>query len=126
MRVASRPGVEFTCTRSICFVLTVNSTTHSSKSPILQVNWGTPPAVRGVGGYSYTVVAQDDPDYDSIRWPDNRIRLGPMATGFTTPPLEPGTNYRIGINLVANSYADLYPDLPESMQRFSEEFTISE
>ena len=70
------------------------SPTHSKGQPsceqVLTVQWETPYAVRGVGGYSYTIVDQNDPFYDLKRRPDEIIDLNSSATSFTTPPLGSG------------------------------------
>jgi len=72
----------------------LTSPTHgkgqTSCDEVLTVEWETPQAVRGVGGYSYTIVDQDDPNYDSVRWPDQVINLDASTTSFTTPPLGSG------------------------------------
>lgn len=79
----------------------ITSPTHikgqTSCERVLTVEWETPNATLGVGGYSYTIVSQDDPYYDINRTPDETIDLDASVTSFTTPPLEPGHIWEFNI-----------------------------
>lgn len=82
----------------------LTSPTHSlgqiSSIQVLTVEWETPWAYGGVGGYSYTIVSQDDPIYDVHRTPDDTIDLDASATSFTTQPLEPGHIWEFNIRTI--------------------------
>ena len=82
----------------------LTSPTHTKGQPsceqVLTLQWETPAAVRGVGGYSFTIVSQDNPYYDTNRWPDGTIDLGPSTTSYTTPPLEVGHIWEFNIRTV--------------------------
>lgn len=62
----------------------------STCSPSLSIQWVRPTNSDALAGYSYSVVNQDDPNYDTLRSPDTTVDLGPDITTFTTPPLDAG------------------------------------
>ena len=64
------------------------------------MEWEEPFALRDVGGYSYAIVSQDDPAYDSLRTPDAAIDLDASITGLTTAPLEPGHTWEVNVRTV--------------------------
>lgn len=82
----------------------LTSTTHDKGQPscdqILTIKWETPYAHGGVGGYSYTIVNQDDPYYNVNRTPDDTIDLNASATSFTTQPLETGYIWEFNIKTI--------------------------
>jgi hypothetical protein len=88
-----------------------------SSNQILTIEWETPYVHGGVGGYSYTVVSQDDPYYDVNRMPDDVIDLDASATSFKTQPLEPGHVWEFNIKTIslegwpANFYSSFWVDI---------------
>jgi len=80
------------------------SPTHIKGQPscnqVLIVEWTTPSALRGVGGYSYVIVSQDDPYYDTNRWPDSSIDINASALSFTTGNLESGHVWEFNIRTI--------------------------
>lgn len=82
----------------------LTSPTHGegqvSSDQVLTVEWETPYAHGGVGGYSYTLVSQDDPYYDVNRTPDDTIDLDASVTSFTTQPLEPDHIWEFNIKTI--------------------------
>ncbi|MFX0167665.1 MAG: hypothetical protein ACFE9V_20275 [Candidatus Hodarchaeota archaeon] len=82
----------------------LTSPTHSkgqiSCERVLIVEWETPYACGEVGGYSYTIVNQDDPFYNEIREPDDVIDLNTAVTSFSTQPLEPGHIWEFNIKTI--------------------------
>jgi hypothetical protein len=62
----------------------------STCSSSLDIQWPQLADSSYLAGYSYTLLSQDDPNYDALRFPDNSIELGSDVTTFTTPSLESG------------------------------------
>ena len=79
----------------------LTSPTHAlgqaSCNQTLTLEWEPPAAPRGIAGYSYVIVSQDDPYWELNRWPDDTIDLDASTTAFTSEPLAPGQVWEFNI-----------------------------